>query len=143
MNILKKMKNKVSKGFTLLELLVVIGIIGVIMALATVAYSTTQKSGRNSRRKQDLVAIQSALEQYYSTNSFTYPNTDCTLATSNLKSSWPVDPGDSSPYAGISSCTSSSYCVCATMEGTALVGNSAPGCDFAGSKTHYCVANLQ
>lgn len=143
MNILKKMKNKISKGFTLLELLVVIGIIGVIMALATVAYSTTQKSGRNSRRKQDLVAIQGALEQYYSTNGFAYPNTDCTLAASNLKSSWPVDPGDSEPYSGVTNCSSTFYCICDAMEGTAQSGNSGPDCTFAAAKTHYCVSNLQ
>lgn len=135
-------KNRKS-GFTLLELLVVIGIIGIIMALATVAYSTTQKSGRNSRRKQDMVAIQNALEQYYAVNTFVYPTTDCTLASTNMKSSWPVDPGDSDPYSGVSACTSDSYCICAEMEGTALVGNSGLGCDYSGSKTHYCVSNLQ
>lgn len=130
-------------GFTLLELLVVIGIIGIIMALATVAYSTTQRSGRNSRRKQDLVAIQNSLEQYYSSNSFSYPNTDCSLASSYLKSSWPVDPSDSSSYLGVSECTPTSYCICAVMEGTSLVGNSAVDCDYSGTKTHYCVSQLQ
>ncbi len=131
------------KGFTLLELLVVIGIIGIIMALATVAYSATQKSGRNSRRKQDLVSVQNALEQYYGANSFVYPTTDCTLASTYLKSSWPVDPGDSSAYLGVSTCTDTTYCICALMEGTALTGNSSANCDFSGSKTHYCVGNLQ
>ncbi|OGD84011.1 hypothetical protein A2572_00585 [Candidatus Collierbacteria bacterium RIFOXYD1_FULL_40_9] len=131
------------RGFTLLELLVVIGIIGIIMALATVAYSTTQKSGRNSRRKQDLISIQNSLEQYYAANTFVYPTTDCTLASTYLKSSWPVDPGDSSSYLGVSACTTDSYCICAVMEGTALVGNSAASCDYSGSKTHYCISNLQ
>lgn len=134
---------KKSRGFTLLELLVVIGIIGIIMALATVAYSTTQKSGRNARRKQDLVAIQNALEQYYSANSFSYPSSDCSLASTHMKSSWPVDPGDSTAYLGVSACTATSYCVCAVMEGTALVGNSAANCDYSGSKTHYCISQLQ
>lgn len=136
-------KKKKLFGFTLLELLVVIGIIGIIMALATVAYTTTQKSGRNSRRKQDLVAIQNALEQYYAANSFSYPAANCSLASSFMKSSWPVDPGDSSSYLGVTACTTTSYCICAVMEGTALVGNSAANCDFSGSKTHYCVSQLQ
>lgn len=136
-------KIKYYTGFTLLELLVVIGIIGIMMALATVAYSVTQKSGRNSRRKQDLVAIQNALEQYYGANTFSYPTNDCSVAVSYMKSSWPVDPGDSSAYTGAGSCTSSSYCICATMEGTALIGNSAANCDYTGSKTHYCVSELQ
>ncbi len=130
-------------GFTLLELLVVIGIIGVIMALATVAYSSTQKSGRNSRRKQDLVAIQNALEQYYAANTFVYPTGDCTDASTHMQSSWPVDPGSSAAYDGVSSCTATSYCICATMEGTSLSGNSAASCDYSGSKTHYCIGNLQ
>jgi prepilin-type N-terminal cleavage/methylation domain-containing protein len=131
------------RGFTLLELLVVIGIIGIIMALATVAYSTTQKSGRNSRRKQDLIAIQNSLEQYYAANTFVYPTTSCSDASTYLKSSWPIDPGDSSAYLGVTACTPTYYCICGVMEGTALVGNSAANCDYSGSKTHYCVSSLQ
>ena len=135
------------KGFTLLELLVVIGIIGVLVALATVAYTATQKSGRNSRRKQDMIAIQSALEQYYAANGFVYPdgNANCKTATlAYMKSSWPEDPTNKDPYLYTLNpiCTTTSYCICALMEGGAG-GNSGAGCDFAGAKTHYCVQQLQ
>jgi general secretion pathway protein G len=132
-------------GFTLLELLVVIGIIGILVALATVAYASTQKSGRNSRRKQDMVAVQNALEQYYGANTFVYPNNSCESdAMTYLKSAWPVDPSNNATYTyTISSCTTTSYCICAKMESDSLIGNSAADCDFSGAKTHYCVANLQ
>ena len=51
-----------SKGFTLIELLVVITILGLLMALAFASYSKAQQKTRDSRRKQDLTAIQKALE---------------------------------------------------------------------------------
>ncbi len=138
------MKMKKEKGFTLLELLVVIGIIGVMMALATVAYSTAQRSGRDSRRKQDLVAIQNALEQYYSANSFVYPSGTCTAASTYLKSSWPTDPKTSAAYSGVSSCTTTSYCLCATVEGTSTGNSSTTACGWSTTtKTYYCVGNLQ
>lgn len=132
-----------NKGFTLLELLVVIGIIGIIMALATVAYSTTQVSGRNARRKQDMVAIQNALEQYYSQNTFKYPDGSCKVASTYMRSSWPIDPGTDSDYTGVDICVSDYYCLCAQMEGTGNVGNSGANCSFASGKTYYCVQNLQ
>jgi len=64
-------KNK--HGFTLLEMLVVLGIIGVIMAIATSSFSTAQKKARDSRRRSDLKAIQNAVEQYYSICGYKYP----------------------------------------------------------------------
>ena len=56
------------RGFTLVELLVVIAIIAVLSTVGLVTYSTVQKSGRMSKRIQDLKAIQTALELYYSVN---------------------------------------------------------------------------
>jgi len=131
------------RGFTLLELLVVIGIIGILVALATVSYSTTQAAGRDSRRKQDLVAMQNALEQYYSANIYVYPAT-CSLAASYLSSAWPVDPRNVAPYTYVESpaCSTTSYCICAIMEKNTS-GNSTAACNWSGGKTHYCVSNLQ
>lgn len=137
------MKNK---GFTLLELLVVIGIIGVLMALATVAYSTAQIGGRNARRKQDLIAIQNALEQYYSVNSFKYPAATCKDASTYMKSAWPVDPNTAVDYAGVMACTTSSYCICATMEGSKGGNANATSClsgTWVANSSYFCVANLQ
>ena len=141
---MKMKKLKRFKGFTLLELLVVIGIMGIIMALATVAYSATQISGRNARRKQDVVAIQNALEQYYSANSFVYPNGSCKEASSHMRSAWPVDPNTETDYDGVDTCSPVSYCICATMEpANSSAGNSAANCNWNSGKTHYCVGNLQ
>ncbi|MBI2334715.1 type II secretion system protein [Candidatus Daviesbacteria bacterium] len=61
------------KGFTLVELLVVIAIIAVLSAVGLVAFSSAQKSGRIGKRIQDLKAIQTALEVYYSVNK-AYPS---------------------------------------------------------------------
>lgn len=138
-----QIKLKKRSGFTLLELLVVIGIIGVIMALATVAYSSVQVSGRNTRRKQDLVAIQNSLEQYYSLNDFKYPSGSCKIAGIYLKSAWPTDPSSTADYTGVEACSESSYCICTPMEGAGTGGNSEANCSWSAGKNYYCVGNLQ
>lgn len=137
---MKRIKN----GFTLLELLVVIGIIGILVALATVSYSTTQKGSRDARRKQDMIAIQNALEQYYSENGYNYPSGFCSTAQTYMKSDWPTDPDGTGLYVYKETCSSeTSYCVCALLEKSA-VGNSADdSCTFGGTKNYFCVGNLQ
>lgn len=64
-----------NKGFTLIELLVVIAIIAVLSAIGLTVYSAALKAGRISKRVQDLKAIQTALELYYSVNK-AYPKAE-------------------------------------------------------------------
>lgn len=63
-----------SWGFTLIELMVVIAIITVLAAVGIVTYTTAQKASRNSKKLQDLKAVQSAL-QLYKVDNGTYPVT--------------------------------------------------------------------
>ena len=70
----KRVDLKLSKGFTLLELLIVIAILGVLAALLTGNFFTSLKKGRDAKRKGDLEQITRALEMYYEDKK-TYPLT--------------------------------------------------------------------
>lgn len=68
-------------GFTLLELLVVMAIIGILAAIGFGSYGTVQSKARDARRKSDLENVARALEMYYNDNkaypavgSFTWDN---------------------------------------------------------------------
>lgn len=58
----KEFTVKKNKGFTFIELLVVITIMAVIFAAAVVSYTTISMNARNARRKSDIEAIRQALE---------------------------------------------------------------------------------
>lgn len=57
------------KGFTLIEVLIVISIIGVLTGISTVSYTKSQGKTRDTQRKNDLQTIKSALNLYYQQNS--------------------------------------------------------------------------
>ncbi len=57
------MKNK---GFTLVELLVVMAILGVLVTLVASGFRTAQMRGRDGKRKSDLKEIANSLEIFYS-----------------------------------------------------------------------------
>ena len=63
-----------SKGFTLIELLVVIMIIGLLASMVIVSVSQSRAQARDAKRKADVQAIKTALEQYYQTKN-AYPLT--------------------------------------------------------------------
>lgn len=85
---------KIRKSFTLLEMLVVIGIIAILVTIGFASYSTVQKKARDSKRQGDLKAFQSAIEQCYSVNSFTYPDISGT-GTASITETCPATGGPS------------------------------------------------
>lgn len=55
---------KSTSGFTIVELLIVIIVIGVLAAITIMAYSNVQQKARDAERKQDVAVIIKALKQY-------------------------------------------------------------------------------
>jgi prepilin-type N-terminal cleavage/methylation domain-containing protein len=142
-------KNKKNKGFTLFELLVSISIIGILTALASVAFSGAQKKARDARRMQDMKVIQTAAEQYYSVNIYVYPTSTGVAWTGSGSQSildkYPIDPknDDVNGYVYTQpTFTSSAYCHCAKMENAANA-NSGANCDFTTPTDLFCVKNQQ
>jgi prepilin-type N-terminal cleavage/methylation domain-containing protein len=65
------MKNNVScqiKGFTLIESLVVIAVIGLLASIVLISFSSSRVKLRDSDRMQELKQIQMALRLYYDVN---------------------------------------------------------------------------
>lgn len=56
------------KGFTIVELLIVIVVIGILAAITIVAYNGVQQRARDSKRQSDIAVLQKALEMYHVDN---------------------------------------------------------------------------
>lgn len=91
-------------GFTVVELVVVIVIIGILATISALQFSGVMQNSRDTERKTDINAIASQIEQYYSRNGG-YPSRE-NLNNSSFRSgnrlssggnnSWFVDPSNKS-----------------------------------------------
>ncbi len=120
-------KNLIQKGFTLLELLVVMGIIAVLIGLGAVSYATAQQKARDAKRKADLRSIQNCMEQNYANNT-TSPYQYQTLTAGALQGtldcggtvtmSAPTDPlnDGTTYYYHVVSSSSTTYDITAALE---------------------------
>ena len=139
-----------TKGFTLIEVLIVISIIGVLSSLTLLGLGTFRASGRDVRRVTDLRQITNALELYYAKNG-SYPATNgweiaiAKPAVTGVIDKVPKDPSGSSYGYGI--CGASGYVVKATLEeANAKIlaeGSDGAGCDITCNNSaivkEYCI----
>ncbi len=88
MRFLPKTANN-QKGFTLIELMVVIAIIAILAVVGVTVYNGTQKSARDARRRADVDAITSAIESAKTANTNVYA--PVTGAANFAGGSMPVD----------------------------------------------------
>ena len=122
------------KGFSLVELLVVITIIAIMSVAAYTAVGGQTVKAKNSRRTQDISTIQQALELYY-VEKGVYPDTadvpdpaqtnhktfNTTQLDTKYLSKTPVDPWSTDtlkiPYSYNINGTKKQYQLAATLEG--------------------------
>lgn len=104
------------RGFSLVEMLVVVSIIAILAGVGLSVFTGSNKKAHDAKQKADIESIRSSLE-LYKADSNGYPLTTANLIPNYLPA-YPTPPaGGSYPYTS-SGCTTycSSYSVCATLE---------------------------
>lgn len=132
-------------GFTLIEILIVVAIIGVLSSVVLVGLRPAQQRGRDTRRIADLKEVQNGLELYYQKCGFypgaaecasTSPATDWNGLVSILTGSeigvknLPTDPNSSKEYAYVQLEDGVGYVLGADLEDA---GNPALATDIDGT----------
>lgn len=116
------------RGFTFIEILVVITIIGILTTVAVVSYTQVTASGRDSKRIKDLAAIQAALE-FYRIETGAYPACVSTCSSSVGDTAWipnlveeefidalPLDPQEEQGHSYTYITSGGGYTLTATLE---------------------------
>ena len=95
-------------GFTLLELLIVIVIIGILALLIIPNITSAPKKARDTKRKTDITTLRKGLEEYFVNNNVYPPTTgtvgptgalvELTVGSAPIVKVLPVDPKNTGNY---------------------------------------------
>lgn len=144
-----KQRGQEDRGFTMIELLVVVVIIGILVAIAVPVYLNYRKGAANKSAASDVRGAITAIEQYYTENSNSYPlaaggfkendaaGEDLVLGTASEKIT--VSPGNRVYYKNASTGNQTTYYICGYNEdgNQAYVYNSTAGGSVKKAATTY------
>src|ERR1700694_4439318 len=70
----KKLSRSREKGFTIIEVLIVLAIAGLILLIVFLAVPALQRNARNTQRKNDVAAVLGGISDFVNNNAGTLPN---------------------------------------------------------------------
>lgn len=127
------MSTKKTSGFTLIELMVVIAIIGILTAIGAVNFANSREKARDAQRLSDIQEISLALEVYrQSSSNRKYPATLDVLATNKYLNKVPTDPQPPKAYIYSNNCGGSTVIV-ASLEDISKGSGALAGCGISGT----------
>lgn len=139
------------KGFTLIEILTVVAIIGLLTGIVTVNLTGVRARSRDIKRKADLEEIQSALERYHA-DCFEYPDllgnslvgdglsASCKATTQYLGET-PIDPQDDTNAYAYTKVSDHEYALCASLEKSPDPAMDTTNCGSCGATCNYIVTS--
>lgn len=81
---LNKLKKSDNKGFTIIEVMIVLAIAGLIILIVLLAVPALQRNGRNTTVKSDASAVVAAIQEFRANNDGNTPNAFTGTGTINV-----------------------------------------------------------
>jgi prepilin-type N-terminal cleavage/methylation domain-containing protein len=148
---MKSILNKTYKGFTIIEVMIVLAIAGLIMVIVFFAIPQLQRNQRDNARQSALTRMKAEMETYASNNQGLYPFQTTACATGSNAGRWCDfynryingqvnidDPSTGSPMIGASpsgtACNGSTGCVRGYASGISLPDNAGETAVIYGAK---------
>ncbi len=130
-----------SKGFTLVELLVVIVILAILGVIGMTIFTGTQSKARDAKRKEDINAMASAMEANYVPGA---GYQTIMLPTWFSDGAIPTNPSPNGAAYATNTITTSAFTFCATLENNTGNATSTAGAGM-GTTTggFFCKKNAQ
>ena len=82
---MKHLRRRLTGGFTLIELMIVVAIIGILAAIAIPKFADMISKSQEGTTKGNLASVRSALKIYYADSEGIYPGDDLACLTANAK----------------------------------------------------------